>query len=230
MEEELKTIFDFQRSGLPYPPKEATKDVPVLLCLAGFPDSASVWNPLITHKELQSTHHVIAMGLPGFQNELPPDHKWGYTVQEIAQELHKIVQYCHRQHPYKQATIHLVGHDWGAHYCFYYVQNNSDRIDKYAALDIGLVYQLSDTTLPDFLRLMGYFLLFSFAFTVQTWMSKSLASLMIEWYPWDWVGPMAPNVRKGLAKLSANFRVSESNRIPLLASHSRKHQTSRKEL
>lgn len=196
MEEELKTVFDFHRSGLPYPPIEVTKDTPILLCLAGFPDSASVWDPLTNHKELQSTHHVITMGLPGFQEDkLPDDHKWGYSLEEIQEELHQVVLYCHRRHPCNQATIHLVGHDWGAMYCYTYIQGHAERIDKYCALDIGLMYK-TEMSLLQSLSLQGYFALFSLAFIVNNLLSKMLASLMIKLYPWGLIGPLDDKVSK----------------------------------
>lgn len=189
-EEDLDTVFDCQRSGLPYPPKKGQDDVPVLICLAGFPDTAAVWSPLVNDAKLQRSHHIIALGLPGLQlDELPADHKWGYTNDEIQQELHKVVLYCHRLHPNNKAAIHLLAHDWGAAYCYLYVEEHASQINKYAALDVGLL-KVPELPITNILRVLAYFWWLAAVFVVHNLVSKYWASRLIKIYPWGAIGPL----------------------------------------
>jgi len=180
----LDTIFSCQRSGLPF-----SKDTPVLICLAGFPDTASVWDPLVHRPELATSHHVIAMGLPGNHlNELPADHKWGYTIDEIQEALHRVVLYCHRN---GAKIIHLLCHDWGANYGYLYVQEHKDEalVQKYAALDIGIFnpYQMPKVGM---LKFIGYMLWFAFVFVTNNLIGSNMASKLIKVYPWKLIGPL----------------------------------------
>ncbi|CAB9498852.1 expressed unknown protein [Seminavis robusta] len=191
MTDELDTIFDCRRSGIKYPPQSKEgKEVPVLICLAGFPDSASVWEPLISQKELQSTHHIVALGLPGMHRDsLPDDHRWGYSPMEILVELHKVVTKVQEMHPEKKPTIDLCAHDWGSIYAYIYVQQHPEIIRKFVSLDIGLM-EANEMPFGNTLKTVAYFLCFALAFIVRNLISASIASKVIELYPWKSIGPM----------------------------------------
>ena len=186
--EELDTIFSCQRSGLPFPSNKKDS-VPVLICLAGFPDTASVWDPLVHQPELQRSHHIIALGLPGYHlDKLPSDHTWGFTIDEIQEALHKVVLYCRRN---DSKNIHLLGHDWGALYGYIYVQEHKDDnlIQKYAALDIG-ISKPSEMPLAGTLKAIGYMVWLALCFVVNNLLGSSFASVLIKLYPWKYIGPL----------------------------------------
>jgi pimeloyl-ACP methyl ester carboxylesterase len=186
--EQLQTIFDYQVSGLAFPPPDGKDEVPMLICLAGFPDTASVWSALTSHPELQTTHHIIALGLPGMQQDaLPLDRKWGHLFDEIVAELHKIVRYCRRVHP--NVKIHLCGHDWGALLCYLYLQQNPDLIHKYASLDIGLM-EAHEMPLSNTVKCFGYMFLFALVFVLQNLLGAALAVKLLDIYPWGLIGPL----------------------------------------
>lgn len=193
--EEFDTIFSCRRSGLPFPSNAKVVDnigdvdVPVLICLAGFPDTASVWDPLVHQPELQSSHHVIALGLPGNHlDKLPSNHRWGYTIDEIQEALHKVVLYCQR---HGAKTIHLVCHDWGATYGFLYVQEHKqeNHIQKYAALDIGIM-KPNDMPLVEILKMMAYMIWFAVCFVASNLLGGTFASVLLSLYPWKAIGPL----------------------------------------
>jgi pimeloyl-ACP methyl ester carboxylesterase len=185
--EQLKTIFDYEVSGLAFP-QDGKGDIPVLLCLAGFPDTASVWSALTSHAQLQTTHHIIALGLPAMQQSaLPMDRKWGFSFDEIVAELHKIVRYCRRVHP--NVKIHLCGHDWGAMLCYLYLQKHPDVIHKHASLDIGLM-EAHQVPLTSMMKLFGYFFLFALVFVLQNLLGPALAVKLLNIYPWRLIGPL----------------------------------------
>ena len=201
MEHEIETIFSCQRSGLPFPTSETTKEKrnsnaikntpPILICLAGFPDTASVWDPLIHQPELQSSHHIIALGLPGNHlDALPPDHTWGYTIDEIQDALHKIVFYCHK---HGATNIHLLCHDWGAAYGYLYVQehNKEDNllVQKYAALDIG-IFKPKEMPVVGLLRMVSYIIWFAMCFVINNILGGTVASFVMGLYPWKTIGPL----------------------------------------
>ena len=186
----LDTIFSCKRSGLPLlSTANNAKDTPVLICLAGFPDTASVWDPLVHQPELQTSHHIIALGLPGNHlDALPADHKWGYTIEEIQEALHKVVLYCSRQ---GAKQIHLLCHDWGASYGFLYVQEHkTDKlVQKYAALDIG-IFKPKDMPLVGLLRMVSYMMWFAMCFVASNIFGGPFASFLLRLYPWKAVGPL----------------------------------------
>jgi hypothetical protein len=81
-EVEQKGILKVHRSGLPVVGKDDELP-PVLIMIAGLPDTAATWTAFAKHFE--SSYHVVTMAYPFMDQEsLPSDRKWGYSTKRLS--------------------------------------------------------------------------------------------------------------------------------------------------
>jgi len=82
-------------------------DRPTLLCVHGYPDNASVWDALTD--ELGDEYHVVSYDVRGAGRSTAPDHRSGYLLGQLADDLALVAATVSPDRP-----VHLLAHDWGS--------------------------------------------------------------------------------------------------------------------
>ena len=185
MRTQKKKILIPHTSGLP-----AHKDVPTLILVAGFPDTATSWSRLSKHFE--ETHHIIALHLPDYEKEkLSSDHFWGYSFDEISSGLLEVI----KPHYDAGSKIHLVGHDWGSLYAQILESKYPNLLHKLILLDVGKVKftELSLKAIKSNILILMYQIWLAFAFLISR-VTETIALIWILSYPWDFIGPVPYDV------------------------------------
>ncbi len=90
------------------PPTDGDGAVPpTLLLVHGYPDNATVWDPLVA--DLADDHRVFTYDVRGAGRSTAPDDRSGYLVDQLADDLRTVADTISPDQP-----VHLVAHDWGS--------------------------------------------------------------------------------------------------------------------
>lgn len=110
-------------------------DAPVIVLLAGFPESSYAWRKVMPL--LGQQYRVLAIDLPGQgDSDRPLD---GYDTQTVAQRTHSLLAHLGIR------RYHLAAHDVGAWVAFPYAHLFADEIQALVLMDAGI----PGVTLPD---------------------------------------------------------------------------------
>lgn len=80
---------------------------PVLVCVHGYPDDKSLWEPVVRH--LETRYRVVRYDVRGAGNSDAPENREGYSLDRLAADL---VAVSDAVSP--AAPVHLLAHDWGS--------------------------------------------------------------------------------------------------------------------
>ncbi|MCC8396618.1 alpha/beta fold hydrolase [Paraburkholderia sp. MMS20-SJTR3] len=105
------------------------RDAPPLVLVHGYPDSASVWEPV--RARLDRRYRVIAYDVRGAGASGAPAARSGYKLARLAADLAAVADATCGARPF-----HLVGHDWGSIQSWEAVTDPafSDRIASYTSI------------------------------------------------------------------------------------------------
>lgn len=175
----MHDIYD-KISGLDITP---TSTPPVIIFLAGFPDTVKSWSRLKPHFE--STHHVVTLALPDYEsNKL--NKFWGYSFTEIINNIKQLIHYYREEKGCK--TIHLVGHDWGSYMVSLFSSRYPHLVTKLVLLDIGVMVP-TEMDVKTFLVNASYVLYLAFMFLLSRIIFDKFVLVLIGLYPWYFIGP-----------------------------------------
>lgn len=80
---------------------------PTVLFVHGFPDTHSVWDPVV--QRLQDRFHCVTYDVRGAGDSDAPAGQDGYAVSHLISDLAAVID-----HVSPDQSVHLVGHDWGS--------------------------------------------------------------------------------------------------------------------
>lgn len=84
---------------------------PVIVLIHGYPDSADVWNAVA--EQLSADYFVVAYDVRGAGRSSAPNGSQAYSLSHLVDDLHAVIDgVIDAVSP--NASVHLVGHDWGA--------------------------------------------------------------------------------------------------------------------
>ncbi|MGF6774338.1 pimeloyl-ACP methyl ester carboxylesterase [Paraburkholderia sp. GAS199] len=87
------------------------RDAPPIVLVHGYPDSATVWEPL--RAQLDTRYRVIGYDVRGAGASGAPATRSAYRLERLAADLAAVAQATCGTRPF-----HLVGHDWGSIQCW----------------------------------------------------------------------------------------------------------------
>lgn len=83
------------------------KDAPVIVCVHGYPDDASLWDGV--RGLLDSDYRVVAYDVRGAGDSGRPRDRQAYRLERLAQDLRTVIDEVS-----PDAPVHLLAHDWGS--------------------------------------------------------------------------------------------------------------------
>jgi len=187
---ETKGILTVHRRG-----SEASPTTPVLIMIAGFPDSNGTWDTLAPLFEEQK-YHVVTMAYPGIDPadvpRLERERRWGYDLDAVVAALLQLIQ------EYREmgcTTVFLLGHDWGSFPVLRVAHDYPTAITAVVSEDIGIVAPIYSLRLKSILVILGYQWLFVTIFIVTRLLPVGMGNWFCQtalWlYPWRLIGPVA---------------------------------------
>ncbi len=87
--------------------RPAGADVPTVLLVHGYPDTQTVWDPVV--ERLVPRHRVVTYDVRGAGRSTAPRRTAGYRVARLVDDLVAVLDAVD-----PAAGVHLVGHDWGS--------------------------------------------------------------------------------------------------------------------
>lgn len=102
---------------------------PTLILVHGYPDSSTVWLPMIEH--LQHRFHVVTYDVRGCGESTEPAWLWDYSLKRLSEDLQEVMRAVCPTQP-----VHLVAHDWGSIQTWESVTNHrlQSRIASYTTI------------------------------------------------------------------------------------------------
>ena len=82
-------------------------DNPTIVFVHGFPDTASVWRPII--ERLSARYHAVAYDVRGAGSSTALQRTEDYRMDRLVDDLRAVLDAASPERP-----VHLVGHDWGS--------------------------------------------------------------------------------------------------------------------
>ena len=104
-------------------------DSAAIILLHGFPETASMWNRLITDLD-EMGYYVIAPDQRGYSAGARPKQKELYQLSNLAEDVVGIADALDIE------QFHLVGHDWGAGVGWQVAADYEDRVLTYTSLSV----------------------------------------------------------------------------------------------
>lgn len=80
---------------------------PTIILVHGYPDSSSVWQPMIDH--LKHRFHVVTYDVRGCGESTEPAWLWDYSLKRLSEDLQEVMRAVCPTQP-----VHIVAHDWGS--------------------------------------------------------------------------------------------------------------------
>lgn len=123
-------------------------DGPPLMLVHGFPDSGHVWRQQIGPL-VNAGFRVIVPDLRGCGQSAAPLAVDQYRIDTLIEDLKQILDELNLN------EVGLIGHDWGAALCWFFLMTHPDRVSRYAALSVG--HPLSYATDGFIQKLRGWY-------------------------------------------------------------------------
>mmetsp|Transcript_93316 Transcript_93316/g.114300 ORF Transcript_93316/g.114300 Transcript_93316/m.114300 type:complete len:349 (+) Transcript_93316:192-1238(+) len=149
----------------------------ILIFIHGYPDFEYIWKPQVMHFSAKQ-YCCITLNIPNM-NKYKMQHKWGYTLESIIDEMTKTLQQIlNDSNNNSDKGIFLIGHDWGSLLCqlLYIHKRNYIKINKLILLDVGFG-QNEDPEQLEHSKYFGLFILFWF---LPQWMGSILYRHLIK--------------------------------------------------
>jgi pimeloyl-ACP methyl ester carboxylesterase len=135
----MERITEFERDGLIFDVSDAGPlDGPVVVLLHGFPERNTCWRdvaPILNAAGLRT----LAPDQRGYSTRARPKRRRDYVVDELAADvaaLIELVQQRDIESGRSGATVHLVGHDWGAMVGWMVAAKHARLIASYTAFSV----------------------------------------------------------------------------------------------
>eukprot|EP01116_Phalansterium_solitarium_P013406 TRINITY_DN30765_c0_g1_i1.p2 TRINITY_DN30765_c0_g1~~TRINITY_DN30765_c0_g1_i1.p2 ORF type:complete len:279 (-),score=95.79 TRINITY_DN30765_c0_g1_i1:172-1008(-) len=115
---------------------------PTLLFVHGWPDDASLFEPMA--KQLEPTYRCVRVTLPNYGPLGPenPQSRRGVNLDEIVALLHEAVLDVQRDAGRPEEPVTLVLHDWGCTFGYELEARYPDLVRGVVGLDIGLKFNM----------------------------------------------------------------------------------------
>ncbi|MDX1885959.1 alpha/beta fold hydrolase [Mycolicibacterium sp. 120270] len=104
-------------------------DGPVVVLLHGFPETNTMWQPVIERLTAQG-YRCLAPLQRGYSGGARPKRRRDYRAAELVEDVRALIDESGAQ------RVHLVGHDWGAVVAWYVAQSHPDRLHTVAPLSV----------------------------------------------------------------------------------------------
>ncbi|HWD82242.1 MAG TPA: alpha/beta fold hydrolase [Kribbella sp.] len=156
-------------------------DAPVLVCLHGYPDNASLWTSVA--EQLSDDFEVVTYDIRGSGESDHPSSTSAYSLDGLQEDFQAVLD----QVPAGR-TVHVLAHDWGSIQAWHFVTDPAlqDRLASFTSL--------SGPSLDH----AGYFL--------RRWDRAAFRQLLHSWYIFYFHLPWLPELawRKGWAQRAFN--------------------------
>ncbi|MGH9138921.1 MAG: alpha/beta fold hydrolase [Acidimicrobiales bacterium] len=107
------------------PVRKGDPDSPTIVLTHGWPDSATLWDPVADR--LAQRFHVVTFDARGIGRSTEPLVPKPYAIEKMADDIHAVCEAVSPDRP-----VHLVGHDWGSVQAWEYV-GDPDRTPHVAS-------------------------------------------------------------------------------------------------
>jgi pimeloyl-ACP methyl ester carboxylesterase len=95
-------------------------DAPVLICIHGYPDNATLWQPVA--ERLASAFRVIAYDVRGAGDSDQPAGRAAYHLDRLEEDFLAVLDAVAPDRP-----VHVLAHDWGSIQAWHFVTSASTR-------------------------------------------------------------------------------------------------------
>lgn len=116
-------------------------DTPVTVLVHGYPDSSTVWDPVVAALRTDPDRRVVTYDVRGAGASTAPQDVAAYRVEHLVADLVAVVDATSPGRP-----VHLVGHDWGS------IQSWAAVCDPDAAGRVASFTSISGPPLPHVVR------------------------------------------------------------------------------
>ena len=173
-----------------------TPDAPVMVLLAGWPDTHDMWAHQV--RAFADEYHIVSLTTPDY-DRASLRRRWGYNLTEVLEMMARSLD-AHLG-PARRIDV-IIAHDWGAIWGYHLLQGAAaDRVGRLVAVDIGAESH-DDPTRPaelpgNPLFLVPYQMVFASLFAVGTIVSPALAQTILDafWSLMPYVGPFAADFK-----------------------------------
>jgi epoxide hydrolase 4 len=107
-------------------------DAPRVVLLHGFPDLSYGWRGVLP--ELSTDHRVLAPDLRGYGGTDRPEG--GYDIKTLVGDIDAFITMSATADGVEDATVDLIGHDWGAALGWWVAMDHADRLRSYTAISV----------------------------------------------------------------------------------------------
>ena len=102
-------------------------DAPTLICIHGYPDNATLWEPVA--ERLTADFHVIAYDVRGAGASDHPSHTSAYALDRLEEDFRAVLDHAAPTHP-----VHVLAHDWGSIQSWHFVTAPEPRIASFVSI------------------------------------------------------------------------------------------------
>jgi pimeloyl-ACP methyl ester carboxylesterase len=95
-------------------------DAPVLICVHGYPDNASLWKPVA--ERLAADFRIIAYDVRGAGDSDQPSGRAAYHLDRLEEDFLAVLDAVSPDRP-----VHVLAHDWGSIQAWHFVTSDSAR-------------------------------------------------------------------------------------------------------
>ncbi len=185
----------FEHRGLPLSYLDSAPDrhdLPVILLLHGFPDSAEMWTDCINLLTADG-YRCIAPDTVGCGESAIADQVSDYRMHAVASDFVELLDHL----DVERAIV--VGHDWGAVLAWYLAIHHGTRVDRLVAVSVGHPTAYARDGLKQ--KLLGWYtLVFQLRGIAEFAMRKALPRLI----------PLHPEIGEVMERLAQPGRMSAS--------------------
>ncbi|MFC6157390.1 alpha/beta fold hydrolase [Kribbella jiaozuonensis] len=89
-------------------------DAPTLICVHGYPDNASLWEPVA--ERLTADFHVVTYDVRGAGTSDQPSATSAYTLDRLQEDFEAVLEHTAPNQP-----VHVLAHDWGSIQAWHFI-------------------------------------------------------------------------------------------------------------
>jgi pimeloyl-ACP methyl ester carboxylesterase len=181
-----RCVFPSEKSG--------TVGAPLLIFVAGYPDSCTSGWGSEALEELGKTHRIITLCLPGYDRPRKNIPKWGWDLPTLMEGLHVTIESLLEDEVVKDYS--LVVHDWGSFIGMTYQNRHPERVQKMVVFDVG-IFDKPEAAWHGVV-LVFYQWWFAFSFLISQAISHNLGNMLLlifyTFFSWTWLAPCPRDV------------------------------------
>ncbi|WUJ69636.1 alpha/beta fold hydrolase [Kribbella soli] len=102
-------------------------DAPTLICVHGYPDNASLWEPVA--ERLATDFHVITYDVRGAGESDHPSRTSAYALDRLQEDFEAVLDHASPDEP-----VHVLAHDWGSIQSWQFVTDEHPRIASFVSI------------------------------------------------------------------------------------------------